>query len=93
MCTRTHKHTLKHSQTHLHTHTHTHTNTLSHTDTLTHTTNKSVTSRIHFLEKQKRNSSSMPVLLLKWVKPQPTGPGKKDGKINDYNGVFAFFLD
>lgn len=35
----------------------------------------------------------MPVLLLKWVKPQPTGPGKKDGKINDYNGVFAFFLD
>lgn len=25
-------------------------------------------------------------------KPPPTGPGRKDGKTNDYNRVFAFFL-
>ena len=30
---------------------------------------------------------------MKQVKLQTAeGPGKKDGKINDYNGVFAFFL-
>lgn len=43
-----------------------------------------------FTFSKKPNSSPSPF----WTrsKPPPTSPGRKDGKTNDYNRVFAFFL-